>query len=194
MWRTVQKVWHPLARFIHRPAKIHDAIMLDVRRFLYRYCWTVMPQILTAQAYSFVVMVGLCTWLFGQNFFKHSKERLKTVCVLCLTKLLHGCVDVAGPMLTDTNFVFNLTMPTPMPAYLTVHYIWRRRRGFSFCQYTGPATSQHFNCSGITGKVSSLLRSVIFVNENENGENGKIKNLLTKTKTKTKKWWKLKQN
>jgi len=28
-----------------------------------------------------------------------------------------------GPMLTDTNFVFNLTMPTPMPAYLTVHYI-----------------------------------------------------------------------
>jgi hypothetical protein len=28
-----------------------------------------------------------------------------------------------GPMLTDTNFAFNLTMPAPMPAYLTVHYI-----------------------------------------------------------------------
>jgi len=26
-------------------------------------------------------------------------------------------------MLTDTNFVFSLTMPSPMPAYLTVHYI-----------------------------------------------------------------------
>ena len=26
-------------------------------------------------------------------------------------------------MLTDTNYVFNLTMPSPMPAYLTVHYI-----------------------------------------------------------------------
>ena len=36
--------------------------------------------------------------------------------------------------------------------------------------------------------------SVIFVNEKENGENEKITNSLTKTKTKTKKWWKLKRN
>jgi len=34
-----------------------------------------------------------------------------------------AAVILLGPMLTDTNFVFNLTMPTPMPAYLTVHYI-----------------------------------------------------------------------
>lgn len=28
-----------------------------------------------------------------------------------------------GPVLTQQNFTFNLTTPSPMPAYLNVHYI-----------------------------------------------------------------------
>ncbi|XP_065937976.1 orphan steroid hormone receptor 2 isoform X2 [Magallana gigas] len=32
-------------------------------------------------------------------------------------------VEVDGPVLTQQNFTFNLTTPSPMPAYLNVHYI-----------------------------------------------------------------------
>ncbi|KAK3103035.1 hypothetical protein FSP39_015933 [Pinctada imbricata] len=32
-------------------------------------------------------------------------------------------IDVDGPVLSPQNFSFNLTTPTPMPAYLNVHYI-----------------------------------------------------------------------
>ncbi|XP_061195473.1 orphan steroid hormone receptor 2-like isoform X1 [Saccostrea echinata] len=32
-------------------------------------------------------------------------------------------VEVDGPVLTQQNFAFNLTTPSPMPAYLNVHYI-----------------------------------------------------------------------
>lgn len=32
-------------------------------------------------------------------------------------------VDIEGPVLSDQNFQFNLTTPSPMPAYLNVHYI-----------------------------------------------------------------------
>ncbi|KAG8435893.1 hypothetical protein GDO86_007112 [Hymenochirus boettgeri] len=32
-------------------------------------------------------------------------------------------LEVEGPLLTDTHVTFKLTMPTPMPEYLNVHYI-----------------------------------------------------------------------
>ncbi|XP_041350086.1 orphan steroid hormone receptor 2-like isoform X2 [Gigantopelta aegis] len=32
-------------------------------------------------------------------------------------------IDIDGPLLTESNFQFNLTTPAPMPAYLNVHYI-----------------------------------------------------------------------
>ncbi|XP_060691794.1 nuclear receptor subfamily 2 group C member 2-like isoform X2 [Hemiscyllium ocellatum] len=32
-------------------------------------------------------------------------------------------IEVEGPLLTDTHVIFKLTMPTPMPEYLNVHYI-----------------------------------------------------------------------
>uniref|UniRef100_A0A8C8VLV1 Nuclear receptor subfamily 2 group C member 2 n=1 Tax=Pelusios castaneus TaxID=367368 RepID=A0A8C8VLV1_9SAUR len=32
-------------------------------------------------------------------------------------------IEVEGPLLTDTHVTFKLTMPTPMPEYLNVHYI-----------------------------------------------------------------------
>ncbi|MBN3287461.1 NR2C2 protein, partial [Polyodon spathula] len=32
-------------------------------------------------------------------------------------------IEVEGPLLTDTHVSFKLTMPTPMPEYLNVHYI-----------------------------------------------------------------------
>ncbi len=32
-------------------------------------------------------------------------------------------LDVAGPLLTETSFQFNLTTPSPMPAFLNVHFI-----------------------------------------------------------------------
>lgn len=32
-------------------------------------------------------------------------------------------IDIDGPVLARQNFVFNLTTPSPMPAYLNVHYI-----------------------------------------------------------------------
>ncbi|XP_052250122.1 orphan steroid hormone receptor 2-like isoform X1 [Dreissena polymorpha] len=32
-------------------------------------------------------------------------------------------IDIDGPLLTRQNFVFTLTTPSPMPAYLNVHYI-----------------------------------------------------------------------
>ncbi|KAJ8301156.1 hypothetical protein KUTeg_020143 [Tegillarca granosa] len=32
-------------------------------------------------------------------------------------------VDIEGPVLSDQNYQFNLTTPSPMPAYLNVHYI-----------------------------------------------------------------------
>ncbi|XP_067684972.1 orphan steroid hormone receptor 2-like isoform X5 [Haliotis asinina] len=32
-------------------------------------------------------------------------------------------IDIEGPILSESNFQFNLTTPSPMPAYLNVHYI-----------------------------------------------------------------------
>ncbi|XP_048462670.1 nuclear receptor subfamily 2 group C member 2 [Rhincodon typus] len=32
-------------------------------------------------------------------------------------------IEVEGPLLTDTHVIFKLTMPTPMPEYLNIHYI-----------------------------------------------------------------------
>ena len=88
-------------------------------------------------------------------------------------------------MLTDTNYVFNLTMPSPMPAYLTVHYIcetasrllflsihWARnipafqllRYVVSSIHWAHAATSVHSSCSGTssppyTGHATSLHSS-----------------------------------
>ncbi|XP_063303165.1 nuclear receptor subfamily 2 group C member 1 [Pelobates fuscus] len=34
-----------------------------------------------------------------------------------------GVVEIEGPLLSDSHIAFRLTMPTPMPEYLNVHYI-----------------------------------------------------------------------
>ncbi|XP_042618885.1 nuclear receptor subfamily 2 group C member 2 isoform X5 [Cyprinus carpio] len=34
-------------------------------------------------------------------------------------------IEVEGPLLTDTHISFKLTMPSPMPEYLNVHYIYK---------------------------------------------------------------------
>ncbi|XP_053321553.1 nuclear receptor subfamily 2 group C member 1 [Spea bombifrons] len=41
------------------------------------------------------------------------------------SNLLHdiNIVEIEGPLLSDTHIAFRLTMPTPMPEYLNVHYI-----------------------------------------------------------------------
>ncbi|GFO06443.1 nuclear receptor subfamily 2 group c member 2 [Plakobranchus ocellatus] len=35
----------------------------------------------------------------------------------------NAVVEIQGPLLTEANFAFNLTTPSPMPTYLNIHYI-----------------------------------------------------------------------
>lgn len=53
---------------------------------------------------------------------EHSKVKCGTVVEWKLTRSL-WTVLLAGPLLSEPYFQFTLTTPSPMPAYLNIHYI-----------------------------------------------------------------------
>ncbi|XP_052781212.1 orphan steroid hormone receptor 2-like isoform X2 [Mya arenaria] len=66
-----------------------------------------------------------------------------------------GCIEIEGPILTRQNFVFSLTTPSPMPAYLNVHYICESASRLLFLSMHWTRSIAAFNV--LSSDVQTLL-------------------------------------